>query len=160
MKTNGPAGKGFLYFSTFLTGLSEPVLEMMQDRISDLKVVKAVDGLVIYRTQSKGKYLKKLPFLTNTFEVLDWVPQAKSLLAFAETLPRKLNKGQFRGNYDPRNTFKLMVLDKNQPSALPRGLHQRIAQKITALTGLKENRQKGDFEKGKLKGKAKEERGK
>jgi len=59
------------YFSTFFTGFSKVINEALPESLSDVKIEKLVDGLVIYSTQANLEEIRKIEYFNNSFVLLE-----------------------------------------------------------------------------------------
>ncbi|MBI4100044.1 hypothetical protein HY440_03485 [Candidatus Microgenomates bacterium] len=59
------------YFSTFISGFGEVVVEAVQTTLPDFELGELFDGLVTYKTTAGSDQIKKLRFLNNSFVVVD-----------------------------------------------------------------------------------------
>jgi len=60
------------YFSTFISGFSDVVKDILRRREKSLKIKLILDGLIIYESDLKVEKIKRLPFFNNTFFVIDY----------------------------------------------------------------------------------------
>lgn len=59
------------YFSTFFTGFSKVINEALPETLSDVKIEKLVDGLVIYSTRASLEEIRKIEYFNNSFVLLE-----------------------------------------------------------------------------------------
>ena len=59
-----------MYFSTFITGLSEVVKDKLIESIQDISIKSVQDGLIIYGSSCKNTEIISLRFLNNTFTLI------------------------------------------------------------------------------------------
>lgn len=58
------------YFSTFISGFSELIGKELMKNLEGVKIIKLLDGLVLYETSSTPEKVKELKFLNNSFILL------------------------------------------------------------------------------------------
>ena len=58
------------YFSTFTSGCSEIIESQLMRDIDDVKIIKLVDGLVIYQTAVLAAQIERLRYFNNSFILL------------------------------------------------------------------------------------------
>ncbi len=106
------------YFSTFITGLREVVQTAIIKRIPDIKIIKVLDGLVIYQTNIKPDEIKKIRFLNNSFVLLKLVNG--SLEQLLKQLLIEKNLSREVSNYLPakRISFRVMTWEENKSAAV------------------------------------------
>jgi tRNA (guanine6-N2)-methyltransferase len=128
------------YHSTFIPGLLEPVEQALRETLPDAKVTLALDGLIAYETEAKAAAIAKLPFVTNSFEIIkryEGAPvgeMAERVIADPWSVEA------------PRGTFRVIASVANQLVALDRGVMEAIERRIAEKTRMRPHRAKPDHE--------------
>ena len=138
-----------VFYSTFIPGFVQPVSEALAEALPGVRILSALDGLVVYETSARAEAVEKLPFVTNSFYVFkSFAPGSAEGIA---DLARKVveDRGlslKLPVPYGPRNTFRVITSVANQLVQLDGGLMQQLERRINGKTGLRPNRAKPDFE--------------
>lgn len=138
------------YFSTFITGFSEPVEEQLRDDLPDIRIDLLLDGLVVYSSPEEPQRIKGLRYLNNSFILL------RQLNIKSHDLPEDVLK-TLSTNIDFKNailplslpkgtTFRLIVSKENQMTGVKKATTKYIENKILAKTHLQLNPLKADVE--------------
>lgn len=69
--------KMFTYLSTFISGFSEIIDQIMRREIKDIEIIELSDGAILYRTKIPRAKILKIDFLNNTFIVLKFFSLSK-----------------------------------------------------------------------------------
>lgn len=128
------------YYSTFIPGLLDPVQEALRAALPDAKVTLAFDGLIAYETDAKAAAIAKLPFVTNSFEIIQRFEGA-SLQVMAQraiTDPWSIEA--------PRGTFRVIASVANQLVSLESEVMDAIERRIAEKTRMRPHRAKPDHE--------------
>lgn len=113
------------YFSTFIAGFGEVVLEQLQRQLVNFKQGLLLDGLVIYSTDSDIEKIKGLRFLNNSF--LQTSPEDKI----------NLNLGK---------SFRVVFSKENELVSINKERLIKIENKIARLNNLVVDRANPNFE--------------
>jgi precorrin-6B methylase 2 len=138
-----------VFYSTFIPGFVRPVSEALAESLPGVRILSALDGLVVYETNARAEAVQKLPFVTNSFYVIkSFAPGAAGSIA---DLARKVveDRGlslKLPVPFGPRNTFRVITSVANQLVQLDGGLMQQLERRINERTRLRPNRAKPDFE--------------
>ncbi len=128
------------YYSTFISGLLDPVQDALRAALPDAKVTLALDGLIAYETDAKPGVIAKLPFVTNSFEII---------LRFEGAPVREMAERVIAGQWaveTPPGTFRVIASVANQLVSLESGVMEAIEQRIAEKTRMRPNRAKPDHE--------------
>ena len=129
------------YFSTFITGFSLIVGDLLGKHLDRVKIELLLDGLVIYSTTSSIEKVKKIRFLNNSFLLLRFFDKDKNtplekmikqVLSEKVKLPARL----------PSNwrTFRIITSQENQLVSVDKQLVANLEENIRKNFGLKLNR--------------------
>lgn len=114
-----------IYFSTFISGFGEIILEELQKQLSNFKQELLLDGLIVYSTNSDIEKIKGLKFLNNSF--LQVKPEEKI----------NLNLGK---------SFRVVFSKENELVSVNKERLAKIENKIAKLNNLIVDRANPDFE--------------
>ncbi len=139
------------YVSTFISGLSDLIKNLLEKELSDVEIVELFDGMVIYKTVYIDK-VNKLKFVNNSFLLIghmniygnnNFNDDMNDLLKKI-----KLNYSLIREhlkNYK-KYSFKILTIDKNQPVSINYKLINRLENDISNNLNLKLNKRNPDLE--------------
>jgi 16S rRNA G966 N2-methylase RsmD len=104
------------YFSTFISGFSSLVLELVKEDLRDAKNIKILEGAIVYQTDFDVKYIKKIKYFNNTFIVIkefnyNSTPSIEILNRIINDLLN--NRDSFDIPFTPTKTFKILSSLKN-----------------------------------------------
>lgn len=128
------------YFSTFVAGLVDPVREALRAALPDAKITLALDGLIAYETDAKPGVIAKLPFVTNSFEIIQ---------RFEGTPVREMAGRAIADPWNieaPRGTFRVIASVANQLVSLDSSTMGALERRIAEKTRMRPNRAKPDHE--------------
>lgn len=139
------------YLSTFISGLQNPVSNLLKENIKDVRINSVLDGLIIYETNESHNKIKQLRFFNNTFiliktftnlgknsldNMLKDISKMKNLTKIISRLLSKDNK-----------SFRIMVSKENQFVSANKNILKKIEKKIlSSKRKLKFNLHKPDTE--------------
>ena len=126
----GKNKKATLYLSTFISGLQQPVKELLRKNLADIRFVLLLDGLVLYRTKARISKLQKLEFLNNTFLVLQYLRKTSSSKTAIQDILRQIVGVRWEISDDGvfllrQKSFRVVLSDENK---LVRGDNQLLRQ--------------------------------
>ncbi len=125
------------YFSTFISGLSPIVESWLKQNVSDMKIKKLLDGLVIYETGGGVNVVREFPIFNNSFVLLkEFV--GPELPVFDFEIERTLFKGY--------KTFRVIFSNENQISKINKNKLDKYEQKIIQKSRLFVDRTNPDTE--------------
>ena len=141
----------YTYASSYISGFGKPVEIILKKQISDVVIVKHLDGLIVYKTQKKLSEIK-LSCFNNTYMVLA-MDSTNSKNSYEDAIKKFVNKSEFdfkgvadnihRGN---DNTFKILPFDGNLPTSIDFGIIKELENRIKQKFGLKLGIKKHDFD--------------
>lgn len=142
-----------VYYSTFASGLQEPVSQALRLALGDARIELVLDGLIVYATAKPIQKIRQLRFLNNTFLLLGQFspPQAgggHDFLAWmmaqvlrnpdAIALPAEVLQGA--------RFYRITASRKNQTTPIERDLLARLERLFNAKLGLRVHRTLPDVE--------------
>ena len=139
------------YVSTFISGLSEIVNNLIVKELLDVEIIQTFDGMIIYKTANHDK-ISKLKFVNNTFLLLG-LKRNKVDKSFNDDmweLVQKLNlnftiiKNHIK-SLKKRN-FKILTVDKNQPVSINYKLIEKLEKTIENNLKVNLNKRNPDLE--------------
>jgi tRNA (guanine6-N2)-methyltransferase len=128
------------YYSTFIPGLGEPVEEALGSELPNAEIVLSLDGLIGYQTGTKPTLIAKLPFVTNSFEIIQRFEGA-SVREIAERVTADAWSVEA-----PRGTFRVIASVANHLVSLESGVMDALERRIAQRTGMRPHRAKPDHE--------------
>lgn len=124
-----------VYMSTYISGFSKVIEKILKQKIPDVIIVNNMDGAIIYKTNTNIKNID-MPFFNNSFFVLAY-DQCNCKLDFNKSIQNLIFKHNFplgvtKNFINPKKdkTFKILGIDKNQPTALDYKLVMNVEKKI------------------------------
>jgi tRNA (guanine6-N2)-methyltransferase len=140
---------GKSYYSTFVTGLIEPVKDALIAAIPDCKITLALDGLIAYESKVEVELIKSFPFVTNSFYIIKSF-DSETDLNVSNMAANIMNDSGLRlklpVKYNRRNTFRVITSVSNQLVPIDAKLMKNLEKQISNKTGLRPYRAKPDFE--------------
>jgi len=138
-----------IYLSTFISGFSPVVEEIIKKQIRDADVVKLSDGAILYKTKRPIADLKNIAIFNNTFLVLQYFEFSKvtsfhhvidHILKFPKKIKRnlKFSQREFKVFFSNENSFV-----KVDP--IKRNLLTSFLSKHFKLTNKKSSQQFNEF---------------
>lgn len=131
------------YFSTFASGF-EPIIEdLLRQSLGDVKIELLLDGLVVYSTNSTLEKVRKISFFTNSFLLLQYFPDNKSITI--EKMMIAISRGNIRlvQRLAPNlRTFRVVTSKENQPVPVNQKLMIDVERQISRSLGMKPDRSK------------------
>lgn len=141
------------FASTYPSGLGSKIEKWIKQEFNDVNIVFNFDGLIVYKTNCE---FKKVPFFNNTFIVLAYSKCKGKDFEFDtlnlinrksfdfESISKILNNLNLKRKNN--NTFKILTLDKNQPTKIDYKILKPIEKEIEKTTGLKLGEKQHDFD--------------
>lgn len=123
------------YLSSFVTGFAEIISDKLPQLLPGTKILGVWDGLVYYRYPGDFKKLKTIPFLNNTFAVLQFFPKKPAFAAMVSAA----EKGRFHCLID-RGSFRVRFSKENQFASVPKALAVRAENAVRNTTRLRVDR--------------------
>ena len=138
------------YFSTFITGFQEVVETELKKLLPEIKILRILDGLIIYETSASIQDIQKLRFINNSYL---WLSQStynegqrpeqviEPLLRMSDfTRAREATSLKFV------KFFRVVVSKENETIAVDRLLLEKAESKIFYSSHLKVHRTLPDIE--------------
>lgn len=139
-----------IYFSTFISGFSDLIEEILKKQFQDVKINSLLDGLVIFETSAPQEKIKSLKYFNNSFILLSRVettPETSNA-----SIVKKLYQDTHFKNirkyilYNRKHSFRTIISRENQLTSINNEIIRKIEHKIQLETGLSVNRQNADYE--------------
>jgi 16S rRNA G966 N2-methylase RsmD len=140
----------FLYYASFIPGLQELIADVIKERLSDVIILKLLDGAVVFETETSYDKLNFFCF-NNIFAVINIMEQKEKAKALDNHI-KKFTNGNFDGNEVIANnsknirTFRIVISHENKPAAINEKFRIEAEKIISRLSGLKINRTLPDTE--------------
>ncbi len=139
------------YASTFISGLKDPVSEMLVHYISDANILSIYDGLIVYQSNADSKRITGLRFFSNTFLLLKRFNNLKNdsiELMMEEALNMKDLEGKVSTVLSLRGTqtFRVIASKENHLVSVDKGILKAMEEKIARIHGLVVHRAKPSIE--------------
>jgi len=148
-----------LFYAAFIPGLQEVIAQTIKERLSDVKIIKLLDGAVLFKT---GTGYDKLNFFcfNNIFAVIDFSvdtaqknreDNAESGIILKRYIKKILKEDVFSkdiisGKSKSFHSFRIVVSDGNVPASIEEKLRAEAEKYISRLSGLIVNRSLPDTE--------------
>jgi len=122
------------YFSTFITGFSEVVGDALKKSLIAVEVGLLLDGLVVYRTATSAREIRKLRFFNNSFVLIKQF--GKMPVGSLDSLFRQVVQGagleEFLAGYrfEKGTTFRIVLSHENRMVTANRKLLKSLERKI------------------------------
>ncbi len=135
--------------STFISGFESIIESLLKSKLQ-CKIQKIYDGLIIYKTD-KIEQAKVLPFFNNTYFVIGQSQTNNSVdinLSIRDLLKQTTLNYKVLNYVKPKNKkdFKIIALDKNQPTAINYKLIRNLEYNIGNALNLKVGQRKHDLD--------------
>lgn len=137
----------YTYASSYISGLNKFVEKWIKKDIADIKILKNLDGLIVYKTNNTNI---NLPYTNNDFLVLDFQNNLgggtfnKQLQHFVKNI--KINYNVIRSILPFNKSFKILTFDKNQPTKINYQIIETLEKSIQNNTQLKLGKSKHDID--------------
>ena len=141
-----------MYFSTFITGLSEVVKNELIESIQDISIKSVQDGLIIYGSSCKNTEIISLRFLNNTFTLIktfkDVENSTQSINRIIKNIIQDNNLFYHLKNKVPQysKTFRIIISVENQMTRHDKNVLPKLENKIIEATNLKVHKSLPDVE--------------
>ena len=139
----------YVYISTFITGFKDIVVDNLSRQINISKIDLVLDGLVVYRTKTDIKQIKKINYLNNTFLLLKRFDKRDSRLVNKMLKSVLIDNSLYKTimHYvTTRNSFRVIVSKENQFVSANKWLLKSIEKKISKYRNLRLDRSNPDIE--------------
>jgi len=136
-----------LYYSTFTSGLSEVIKKELKHKVSEVKVLETLDGLIVYETSEDIKTLKAFRFLNNTFLLLFYGKENSIKGIVKKIIGKNLMLASITNDaLGKSKTFRVIISEENQLVKIDRGELERLENVFTRVLHLEVDRAKPDAE--------------
>lgn len=138
------------YFSTFITGFQEVVETELKKLLPEVRLLRLLDGLVIYETTASIQDIQKLRFINNSYI---WLSQSSYTDGQKpeQVIEHLLRMSDFTRSREATSLkfvkfFRVIVSKENETIAIDRQLLEKAEGKIFYSTHLKVHRTLPDIE--------------
>lgn len=138
------------YFSTFITGFQEVVETELKKLLPEVKILRLLDGLIIYETTASIQDIQKLRFINNSYI---WLSQSSYTEGQKpeQVIEQLLRMSDFTRSREATSLmfvkfFRVIVSKENETIAVDRKLLEKAESKIFYSTHLKVHRTRPDIE--------------
>ncbi len=131
------------YAGTFITGFSNVVEKNLKSKIKNCEILTLLDGLIIFKCSENILNLK-IPFLNNIYYIIDFKKTDSnanynfSLQNF--TKKTNVNINELKKFIKKNSDFKILTIDKNQPTSVNFKLIEPLEKLIISRCGLRLNK--------------------
>ena len=141
-----------IYFAAFIPGLENLIAGLVRERLADSKIIKLLDGAVIFETECTYDRLNFFCF-NNIFAVIDIYEAGSNITP--ELHIKKINNSKtdklfmhkvISENNKQIKSFRLVCSIENTPAHIDEALKCTIEDFVSRASGLKVNRSKPDTE--------------
>jgi tRNA G10 N-methylase Trm11 len=135
------------YFSTFISGTSEIVSDLLKSKLDKVNIKVLLDGLVVFETDLPISEVTNLRFLNNVFVLVKENKDIK-LINFVNEIVFDIDIQKHLKDYVSKQlrTFRVVYSKQNQITSLDKPLTQRLEGFIGLGTRLKVDKVKPDIE--------------
>jgi predicted RNA methylase len=127
------------FFSTFPAGLGKPVEAALKATLPGVCVERLLDGLIVYRSDASPAELRKLSFLNNTFQAIEYcesVSEDPVTHMFRAALQDSGLRKALRGLALPQNgSFRVVVSREGRLVRANEGMRVQLEAQISRHTG-------------------------
>lgn len=139
------------YLSTFISGFDKFISKKLSQDISDLKILKILDGAILYETNFEIEQIKKIRYLNNSFLVLEKFELGKGSSTILNRMLEATIKNskiisQKNLNLGSKKTFRIFTSLENNLVSVDFNLLEKIEKIISKNLGLKKNIRRPDYE--------------
>lgn len=141
----------YTYASSYISGFSKVVETFLKSHIKDVKIIENIDGLIVYKT-SKILNLKELYCFNNTFLVfgIEKTDSTQPLVKSISSISKKIviNPDIINNNINLKlkSNFKILCIDKNQPTSVDYSFLIPIERQIQSKCKLEVGYRKHDLD--------------
>ena len=141
----------FTYASSYISGMGLVVEKALKEQIPDVCIIQNMDGFIIYKTSKKENVLS-LKFFNNTFLLISKI-NVNNGQTFQQSVNNILNKLKIDANIikssiniNKQKTFKIIAIDKNQPTNIDYNKIKPLEKYIENNVGIKTSFNKHDLD--------------
>jgi tRNA G10 N-methylase Trm11 len=121
------------YFATFITGLSQPILQVLKSEFSDVKVEYLLDGIISFRTEKSWQEIDEIGVFNNIFLSLK-IEKIDKLTTFERGMEKLLDDLKFSQQIPQssnlEHTLKVVFSEKNQMVAIDRRMQELVQKRL------------------------------
>lgn len=139
------------YASTFISGFAEIVEKQLKKQYTDSEIELLLESFIVYKTAATLDVIKKIPYLNNTFILLQQT-KVKKEDTTAAIVKRLFNETEGTTitkyfNLNKQTTFRIFISRENQLVSINTEIIGKIEKKILVQSDrLSVDRQKADYE--------------
>jgi len=140
--------KKYIYFASFAAGMQFIVKDILEKRMTDLKIYQLFDGAVLFETNKTYDKFDIYCF-NNIFSVITFMKKKtpKDINSFIQQIIRlKLQNDVISNNIKKHHTFRVVVSSENQLFSIDNALRVKLENLISSQSKLKLNRSNSDIE--------------
>ncbi len=138
------------YFSTFITGFTDVIQEVLTKRFEKIQIEEELDGMIVYSTFAPVTQILEQKYFNNTFVLLASCPVQKdaTTASIVKDLYRKANFGVARkyAVIQRASKFRISISRENELTSINNEIVKKIEEKILSQTPFKLDRQRADYE--------------
>lgn len=138
----------FRYLGTFISGLQDVIEKILLDKISDCKIIKKMDGAIVFST---NKDLNELNVFNNLFIIINEQINSdpnKAIESHIKIILKNTNILSFikKINHKNQKSFRIIFSNQNQLISINKPLKTNIEKLIQQNNGLELDRSLPDTE--------------
>jgi len=122
------------YFSTFISGIQDFIQIVLKKNVRELKVIRLLDGAILYETLSNIDAIKNLRFFNNSFEVIKTFEDPRDIDDMIQGSLDDKSLGplisEMLGKSNEGKTFRIIASKENQLISADKKLVDKIENKI------------------------------
>jgi tRNA G10 N-methylase Trm11 len=142
-----------LYYAAFIPGLQNFIAEVIEERLTDAKIHRLLDGAVLFETETSYDKLNFFCF-NNIFAVISIMEHSGSANSLEKHICSFLDDSGkvsaafevISNNSKNIRSFRIVVSRENKPAAIDEKLRGETEKYISRLSGLRVNRSLPDTE--------------
>src|SRR3989344_9063070 len=131
--------KKYNYASTFITGLQKPIEKLLKNNLKDMKIIKVLDGLIIYDSSESIDKIINLPFFNNTFVIIRLFQGQNKLLDMIKIMSKDIDLKPFHNFLKNYKIFRIITSKENDLVSIDKKLLYPIEKEIIKQTKLRLN---------------------
>jgi tRNA (guanine6-N2)-methyltransferase len=145
------------YFSTTIYGLENIIEELLKKDLQNVEIILKEIGLIVYETTSNSDEIKNLPYLNNSFCLINLFNNLGSYkteyqLKWAVSSPKFVEQMKMLANLvingqpqEVKNTFRLFISKRNKTQIFPEKFENLIVKRVEQV-GFSLQKSGADFE--------------
>lgn len=141
----------YTYASSYISGLGKVVETILKDKIKGVQIIENQDGLIIYKTNKQLDF-KSFQCFNNTFLVINFEntnsnsPFQHSVSSLSKKIIIDAKNISTVLNIKPNTSFKILCIDKNQPTSIDFSILTPIEKQIQSKLKMKVGFRKHDLD--------------